>query len=90
MHENYLGFGKTDFGRAEVLTEEGENSLGKIASRLLAGALTREAAGSADKPVLQWTLAPMQAKVNLADKDAVARAMVDQSLWSSTTKKISE
>jgi len=50
-------------------------SLGKIASRLLAGALTKDAAGSADKPVLQWT---------------VARAMVDQSLWSSTTKKISE
>ncbi|MEI8038290.1 MAG: hypothetical protein WCJ14_07850 [Verrucomicrobiota bacterium] len=50
-------------------------SLGRIASRLLAGALTREASRSADKPVLQWMSAPMQAKVNLADKDAVARAM---------------
>ncbi|KAB2641194.1 MAG: hypothetical protein DVB26_05300 [Verrucomicrobia bacterium] len=49
--------------------------LGRIASRLLAGALTREACGSVDKPVLQWISASMQAKVNLADKDAVARAM---------------
>ena len=57
------------------LQKKEKNSLGKIASRLLAGALTKDAAGSADKPVLQWISAPMQAKVNLADKDAVTRAM---------------
>jgi hypothetical protein len=49
--------------------------LGRIASRLLAEALTREASGSADQPRLQWISAPMQAKVNLADKDELARAM---------------
>ncbi len=49
--------------------------LGKIASRLLAEALKREASGIADQPVFQWNSAPMEAKINLADKDAVARAM---------------
>ena len=49
--------------------------LGKIASRLLAEAMARESTGSADLPVLEWRSAPMQAKVNLADKDAIYRAM---------------
>jgi hypothetical protein len=49
--------------------------LGRIASRLLADAMARDAAGSSAPPVLTWTVAPMHAKVNLADKDAVARAM---------------
>jgi hypothetical protein len=49
--------------------------LGKIASRLLADALARNASRNSEPPVLVWTTAPMHAKVNLADKDAVARAM---------------
>ncbi len=47
--------------------------LGKIASRLLAEALAREAAGTTSSADLQWTSAPMQAKINLADKDALLR-----------------
>jgi len=50
-------------------------SLGKIASRLLADALALNASRSVERPVLDWTTAAMHAKVNLADKDAVARAM---------------
>ena len=49
--------------------------LGRIASRLLADALARDAAGSSEPATFAWTAAPMHAKVNLADKDAVARAM---------------
>ncbi len=49
--------------------------LGRIASRLLADAMARDSSGSSECPVLAWTAAPMHAKVNLADKDAVARAM---------------
>ena len=49
--------------------------LGKIASRLLADALTRVASETTRPHALEWFSAPMQAKVNLADKDAIARAM---------------
>lgn len=49
--------------------------LGRIASRLLAEALSRDACGVTDQPVLHWVATPMHAKVNLADKDALARAM---------------
>ena len=49
--------------------------LGKIASRLLADALALNASRSFERPVLDWTTSAMHAKVNLADKDAVARAM---------------
>lgn len=49
--------------------------LGKIASRLLAEALARESAGNTDLPVLEWRSAAMQSKVNLADKEAIYRAM---------------
>ncbi len=49
--------------------------LGKIASRLLAEALAREASGKAGVQELRWNSQAMEAKVNLADKDAVMRAM---------------
>jgi len=49
--------------------------LGKIASRLLADALARIASEAPKHQGLQWSSSPMLAKVNLADKDAVARAM---------------
>jgi hypothetical protein len=42
---------------------------------LLADALARNASRNSEPLVLVWTTAPMHAKVNLADKDAVARAM---------------
>ena len=50
-------------------------SIGKIASRLLAEALAREASLPTPQPALRWTSAPMQAKVNLADKEAVFRVL---------------
>jgi hypothetical protein len=49
--------------------------LGRIASRLLADALARVASGNSEPPMLVWSTAPMQPKVNLADHDAVTRAM---------------
>jgi hypothetical protein len=52
--------------------------LGKIASRLLADALARESAQNFEKPMLVWNASPMKAKVNLDDKDAVAKAMDDK------------
>ncbi len=50
-------------------------SIGKIASRLLAEALAREASLPTPQPTLRWTSAPMQAKVNLADKEAVFQVL---------------
>lgn len=49
--------------------------LGKIASRLLAEALARETSGLSSPASLEWISAPMGAKVNLADKDALYRAL---------------
>jgi hypothetical protein len=50
-------------------------SLGKIASRLLAEALAKEASRSRAPVELQWTAASMGAKVDLADKDALHRIL---------------
>jgi len=49
--------------------------LGKIASRLLAEALARESPGKTSEAKLSWISSPMVAKVDLADKDALYRAM---------------
>ena len=45
-------------------------SMGAVVSELLADALARRRA-SARRPVFRWTSRPMNAHVNLADKDAV-------------------
>lgn len=58
----------------EVSMEEG-GSLGEVASRLLADALSVRARGRRPKTKLDWSSQPMRAKVNLADKDAVYRAL---------------
>jgi hypothetical protein len=50
-------------------------SLGALASRLLADALAAHQRTSRPKAKLRWSSRPMAAKVNLADKDAVYRAM---------------
>ena len=57
------------------LRRKEKRSLGQIASRLLADALAREAAGEVSPPILEWQTAAMEAKVDLGDKDAVYRAM---------------
>lgn len=49
--------------------------LGKIASRLLAEALSRETEGIRAPADLRWTSAPMGAKVDLADKEALHRLL---------------
>jgi hypothetical protein len=50
-------------------------SLGALASRLLADALAARQRGPRPTTKLRWSSQPMGAKVNLADKDAVYRAM---------------
>lgn len=49
-------------------------SLGKLASELLAGAL-RKPASRATRPTLRWRSARMRARVDLDDPEAVRRAM---------------
>lgn len=49
--------------------------LGKIDSRLLAEALARESSGKTTEATLRWISSPMGAKVDLADKDTLYRAM---------------
>ena len=51
-------------------------SLGQLASELLAKALADVSAASEPAP-LAWTAQPMQARVDLEDRDAVQR-LVDQ------------
>lgn len=51
-------------------------SLGELASRLLAEALReREARRRVGSPALEWNVADMGAKVDLADKEALYRAL---------------
>jgi len=50
-------------------------SLGALASRLLADALAAQRRTPRPVTKLRWSSQPMGAKVNLADKDAVYRAM---------------
>lgn len=49
-------------------------SLGQLASELLASALHEPAAAS-ERPALRWRSAPMGARVDLDDKEAVRRAL---------------
>lgn len=51
-------------------------SLGELVSRLLAEALRgREARRGTSPPALDWNVADMGTKVDLADKDALYRAL---------------
>ena len=49
-------------------------TIGQIASVLLAGAI-REPAGRTSQPPIRWRSAPMGARVDLEDKEAVRRAL---------------
>ena len=49
-------------------------SLGQLASELLAGAL-HEAAPTPGRPAMRWRSAPMGARIDLEDKEAVRRAV---------------
>lgn len=50
-------------------------SLGRLVSDLLAQALNARAAVSADTPRSVWIAKPMHARIDLADKEAVHRAL---------------
>ena len=58
----------------QLCKKEG-GSLGALASRLLADALSARQRTTRPPAKLRWSSQPMGAKVNLADKDAVYRAM---------------
>jgi hypothetical protein len=53
---------------------ESGRSIGQIASELLAGALRRPAGEPPHTPV-RWRSAPMGARVDLSDKEAIRRAL---------------
>lgn len=59
----------------KVLRKKEGGSLGELASRLLADALAARRRGPERPNKLRWSSRPMRAKVDLADKDAVYRAM---------------
>ncbi|MGH3909756.1 MAG: hypothetical protein ACRDRM_02900 [Pseudonocardiaceae bacterium] len=49
-------------------------TLGQLASELLAKALAQASAGQAAEP-LTWTVQPMQARLDLEDRDGVQRVL---------------
>ena len=57
------------------LRDKEGGSLGSLASRLLAEALTAKRALAPAVPDFRWESQAMSAKVNLADKEAVYRAL---------------
>ena len=57
------------------LRDKEGGSLGSLASRLLAEALTAHRAGAETPQELRWETHTMSARVNLADKEAVHRAL---------------
>ena len=61
-------------GLKSLRDKEG-GSLGGLASRLLAEALTAKRACAAAPPEFRWETQAMSAKVNLADKEAVYRVL---------------
>ncbi len=58
----------------QLKAREGK-SLGRLVSDLLAQALNARAAVSADTPRPVWIAKPMRARIDLADKEAVYRAL---------------
>lgn len=58
----------------QKLQQRRNTSLGQLASELLARALAEETAGSDTAP-LEWAAAPMGARVDLEDRDAVQQIL---------------
>lgn len=50
-------------------------SLGRLVSDLLAQALAARRARGASRPAFQWVSRPMNARIDLADKDALHAAL---------------
>lgn len=59
----------------KALRRKEGGSLGELASRLLADALSTRSRAPGRAPKLGWSSQPMRAKVDLTDKEAVFRAM---------------
>ena len=59
----------------KVIHQREGRSMGAIVSELLADALSRRRAAARPPPAFHWTSRPMQALVDLADKDAVYAAL---------------
>jgi hypothetical protein len=57
------------------LTRREGKALGRVVSDLLAESLGRHRAASPPAPAFSWTSRPMDARVDLADKDAVQAAL---------------
>jgi hypothetical protein len=54
----------------KAIHEREGRSMGAVVSELLADALARRRASS-KRPAFRWTSRPMNARINLADKDAL-------------------
>ena len=59
----------------KLLQQQQGKSLGRLASDLLAQALAQSGKRSARKPAFHWVCAPMNSRVDLADKHALLDAM---------------
>lgn len=59
----------------KALRKKEGGSLGEWASRLIADALSKRSSGAGRPAKLRWSSQPMRAKVDLADKEAVFRAL---------------
>jgi hypothetical protein len=57
------------------LGKEERQPLGRLMSDLLARALSQLRRGKARRPDFEWTSRPMQARVDLLDKEAVRAAL---------------
>lgn len=75
MMRTTLDLEKPVLDALKKLQKRDKQSLGKIASRLLAEALAGRGAAAPVEVRLDWNKAPMKAKVDLADKEALYRAM---------------
>lgn len=61
----------------KALSKVRSRSLGEMASQLLAEALSSQKVKKKAKPQLHWISRPMEAKIDLADKEALYRLLSD-------------
>jgi hypothetical protein len=59
----------------KAIHEKEGRSMGAVVSELLADALSRRRAARTRPPAFRWTARPMNALVDLADKDALYAAL---------------
>ncbi|MBI4898797.1 MAG: antitoxin [Actinobacteria bacterium] len=74
MPRTTLDIDKTVLLELKQRQQREHKSLGKLASELLASAMANERA-QADQPEFEWKTAPMNAIVDIADKEALFAAL---------------